>query len=119
MRPDLEALKALANEDTDGDQMFHLGGILVEDRFRPMATDFLNVTIQGVTSVTGAVGPMDQRDRRGVSVEPIDQSARQFVSRPIVHTNIAATPPINVITDETAVGEAVFYYRVGVEVEDD
>jgi hypothetical protein len=33
----------------------------------------------------------------------------------IITQHIAATPPINVATDKTAIGEAILYYRVGVE----
>ena len=111
---DLEALKRLANEDTDVD------GMLTWKEYwsRTDPTDsnkFLHFTaIQGASGSTGSVVQWTSE----TDVVYRLTSSTNLLTDPfttIVSTNIPATPPINVATDETAVGEAVLYYRIGVE----
>ena len=111
---DLEALKRLANEDTDGDGM--LTWKEYWSKTDPTDSDkFLRfTTIQGASDSTGSV--VRWTSETGV-VYRLTSSTNLLTDRftTLVSTNIPATPPINVATDETAVGEAVLYYRVGVE----
>ena len=111
---DLEALKRLANEDTDVD------GMLTWKEYwsRTDPTDsnkFLHFTaIQGASGSTGSVVQWTSE----TDVVYRLTSSTNLLTDPfttIVSTNIPATPPINVATDETAIGEAVLYYRIGVE----
>ena len=111
---DLQALKTRANEDTDDD------GMLTWKEYwsRTNPTDsnqFLRFTaIQGALDSTGSV--VRWTSETGV-IYRLTSSTNLLTDRfsTVVATNIPATPPINVATDETAVGEAVLYYRIGVQ----
>ena len=111
---DLEALMASANWDTDGDRML----TWEEYWSRTDPTDsnkFLHFTaIQGASGSAGAV--IRWTSETGV-VYRLTRSTNLMTDpfTNVVHTNIPATYPINISTDETAVGEAVLYYRIGVE----
>ena len=111
---DLEELKALANEDTDGDGMVNWK----EFWSRTDPTDshrFLYLTdAQNASNSTGSV--IRWTSETGV-VYRLTRSTNLVTDlfTTLVNTNIPATPPINVETDQTAVGEAMLYYRVGVE----
>ena len=111
---DLEALKEMANRDTDGDRML----TWKEYWSRTDPTDsnkFLHLTaIQDASHSTGSVVQWTSE----TDVVYRLTSSTNLMTDPfttIVSTNIPATPPINVATDETAIGEAVLYYRIGVD----
>jgi hypothetical protein len=111
---DLEALKEMANRDTDGDRM--LTWKEYWSRTDPTDSDkFLRfTTIQGASNSAGSV--VRWTSETGV-VYRLTSSTNLLTDRfmTLVSTNIPATPPINVATDETAIGEALLYYRIGVE----
>jgi hypothetical protein len=111
---DLEALKRRANEDTDGDQML----TWEEYWSRTDPTDsnkFLHFT--AIQCASGSTGSVVQWTSETDVVYRLTSSTNLLTDMftTIVSTNIPATPPINVVTDETAIGEAVLYYRIGVE----
>jgi hypothetical protein len=111
---DLEALKEMANRDTDGDRML----TWKEYWSRTDPTDsnkFLRFTaIQGASDSTGSV----VRWTSETDVVYRLTSSTNLLTDPfttIVSSNILATPPTNSATDEMAIGAAVLYYRIGVD----
>ena len=110
----LEALKALAKEDTDGDGM----DTWKKYWSRTDPTDsnkFLHFTaIQGASDSTGSVvywtSETDVVYRLTRSTNLVTDPFMTIVS-----SNILATPPTNSATDEMAISNAVLYYRIGVE----
>ena len=111
---DLEALKGRANLDTDVD------GMLTWEEYwsRTDPTDsnkFLHfIAVQGASGSTGSV--IQWTSETGVVYRLT--SSTNLLTDPfttIVYTNISANPPINAVTDETAIGKARLYYRIGVE----
>ena len=111
---DLEALKELAQRDTDGDQM--LTWEEYWSKTNPTdSNNYLHITwIQGASTSTGSV------IRWTSETDVVYRLTRStnLLTDPftaLVHPNVTATPPINVITDETATSETLLYYRIGVE----
>ena len=111
---DLEALKRRAGEDTDDDGM--LTWKEYWSRTDPTDSDkFLRLTtIQNASASAGSV--VRWTSETGV-VYRLTSSTNLLTDgfTTVVATNIPATPPINVITDEAARGKAGLYYRIGVE----
>ena len=110
----LDSLTDSSQEDPDGDRM--LNWMEYWSRTDPTnSSKFLHFTaIQGALVSTCSV--VKWTSETGV-VYRLKRSTN-LVTDPfmtIVHTNISATPPINVSTDEMAGGKAVLYYRIGVE----
>jgi len=116
---DLEALKRLANEDTDVD------GMLTWKEYwsRTDPTDsnkFLHFTaIQGASDSTGSVVYWTSESnvfyRLTSSTNLVTNNLVTDPFMTIVSSNILATPPTNSATDEKAISNAVLYYRIGVE----
>ena len=112
--PDIESLKRLANEDTDGDGMVNWK----EFWSRTDPTDshrFLYIIdAQNASNLTGSV--IRWTSETGV-VYRLKRSTNLVTDlfTTLVITNIPATPPINVETDKTDVGTAAWYYRINVE----
>ena len=110
----LEALKELANLDTDVDGM--LTWEEYWSRTDPTNSNkFLHIT--AIQCASGSTGSVVRWTSETDVVYRLTSSTNLLTDMftTIVSTNIPATPPINVATDETAIGEAVLYYRIGVE----
>ena len=110
---DVEELKAMAERDTDDDQM--LAWKEYRSKTDPTdSNDFLRFTVvQGISNSAGALIQWTSESNVFYRL----QYTTHLPTEPFldtVYTNITATPPLNTLADETARGQSG-YYRIGVE----